>query len=113
MIVADAGDRSDGAGRVCCWSPPAGPNGDRLDLGDDRGARWTTTGYVVVDEHQRTTADGIFALGDVSSHHQLKHVANHEARVVQHNLLIPQAMISSDHRFVPHAASTRRSPRSD
>ena len=43
---------------------------------------------MVVDEYQRTTARGVFALGDVSSPYQLKHVANHEARVVQHNLLL-------------------------
>ena len=78
------------------------PNGDRLDVAAT-GVDLDDDGYVVVDEHQRTTADGIFALGDVSSHQQLKHVANHEARVVQHNLLHPDAMISSDHRFVPHA----------
>ena len=30
-------------------------------------------------------------------------MANHEARVVQHNLLHPDALIESDHRFVPHA----------
>ncbi|MFT4166800.1 MAG: mycothione reductase [Microlunatus sp.] len=78
------------------------PNGDRLDLGL-AGVALDEDGYIVVDEYQRTTADGIFALGDVSSHHQLKHVANQEARVVQHNLLHPDAMIESDHRFIPHA----------
>ncbi len=78
------------------------PNGDRLDL-DQTGVELDEYGYVVVDDFQRATADQIFALGDVSSHHQLKHVANHEARVVQHNLLHPEAMIRADHRFVPHA----------
>jgi len=57
----------------------------------------------VLDDQQRTTADGIFALGDVCSHQQLKQVANHEMRVVQHNLLYPDSMIDADHRFVPHA----------
>ena len=33
----------------------------------------------------------------------LKHVANHEARVVQHNLLHPDALVRSDHRYVPQA----------
>jgi mycothione reductase len=77
-------------------------NADTLDLAAT-GVRVDADGFVVVDAQQRTTAEGIFALGDVSSHLQLKHVANHEARVVQHNLLHPDAMIASDHRFVPHA----------
>ncbi len=40
----------------------------------------------------------------------LKHVANHEARVVQHNLLCDwedtQSMIVTDHRYVPAAVFT-------
>lgn len=78
------------------------PNGDTLNL-SATGVDVDSDGYVVVDDQQRTTADGLFALGDVCSHDQLKHVANHEMRVVQHNLLHPEAMIASDHRFVPHA----------
>jgi mycothione reductase len=78
------------------------PNGDRLDL-DRTGVELDGDGYVVVDANQQTTRSGVFALGDVSSHHQLKHVANHEARVVQHNLLHADAMMAADHRFVPHA----------
>ncbi|WP_413335204.1 mycothione reductase [Brevibacterium sp. GP-SGM9] len=46
---------------------------------------------LAVDEHQRVLADGqpvpgVFALGDISSPHQLKHVANHEAKIVGRNL---------------------------
>jgi len=78
------------------------PNGDRLAL-DAAGVEADDHGYVVVDEHQRTTAPHMYALGDVSSPYQLKHVANHEARVVQHNLLHPDAPRTADHRFVPHA----------
>jgi mycothione reductase len=78
------------------------PNGDGLDL-ETTGVALDGDGYVIVDEHQQTGRPGIFALGDVSSHHQLKHVANHEARVVQHNLLHPEAMVTADHRYVPHA----------
>lgn len=78
------------------------PNGDTLNLGAT-GVDLDDHGRVVVDAHQRTTAAGIWALGDVSSAHQLKHVANHEMRVVQHNLLHPDDLIESDHRFVPQA----------
>ena len=81
------------------------PNSDRLNLAS-AGVDVHEDGRVVVDAHQRTTADGIFALGDVSSEWQLKHVANHEAKVVAHNLANPDALRESDHRFVPAAVFT-------
>lgn len=83
-------------------------NGDQLDAekaGVDLDDR-----QVVVDEYQRTSARNVFALGDVSSPYELKHVANHEARVVQHNLLCAwddlEAMVATDHRYVPAAVFT-------
>lgn len=67
-------------------------------------------GLVTVDEFQRTTARNVFALGDVSSPYQLKHVANHEARVVKNNLLIDwddtDALMPANHRNVPSAVFT-------
>ena len=81
------------------------PNGDLLDL-PATGVTVHGDGRIVVDEHQRTVVDGIYALGDISSPYQLKHVANHEARVVQHNLLHPDDPIRTDHRFVPFAVFT-------
>lgn len=49
-------------------------------------------GSISVDEYQRVLSGGkplpgVFALGDVCSDYQLKHVANHEARIVKANLL--------------------------
>ena len=81
------------------------PNGDRLDVAAT-GLELTDDGRVPVDEYQRTPVEGIWALGDVSSPYQLKHVANHEARVVQHNLLHPDALRLTSHRFVPSAVFT-------
>ena len=78
------------------------PNGDLLNLAAT-GVETHDDGRVKVDEYQQTTVKGIFALGDMSSAAQLKHVANPEARVVQHNLLHPRRMIAADHRFIPHA----------
>ncbi|BBX66285.1 mycothione reductase [Mycobacterium saskatchewanense] len=84
------------------------PNGDLLDA--EQAGVDVEGGRVVVDEYQRTSARGVFALGDVSSPYQLKHVANHEARVVQHNLLCDwddtPSMAVTDHRFVPAAVFT-------
>src|SRR5690606_171396 len=76
------------------------PNSDTLNLAAT-GVEVADDGYVVVDEHQRTTAPGIWALGDICSRWQLKHVANHETRVVQHNLRHEDDPIAADHRFVP------------
>jgi mycothione reductase len=78
------------------------PNSDVLNVGAT-GIELEPDGRVVVDEFQETAAEGIYALGDLCSPYQLKHVANHEARVVGHNLLHADDRIESDHRFVPHA----------
>ncbi|ABK75070.1 mycothione reductase [Mycolicibacterium smegmatis] len=85
------------------------PNGDLLDA-ELAGVEVDEDGRVIVDQYQRTTARGVFALGDVSSDYQLKHVANHEARVVKENLLRDwddtASLVASDHRFVPSAVFT-------
>lgn len=78
------------------------PNSDRLNL-SATGVDVDADGYVVVDAHQRTTADGIFALGDISNPTMLKHAANADARVVQHNLLHPDDLASADHDGIPYA----------
>ncbi|HEX6486619.1 MAG TPA: mycothione reductase [Nocardioidaceae bacterium] len=83
-------------------------NSDGLAL-DLAGVEVDEDGLVVVDEHQRTTAEGVWALGDVSNRFQLKHVSNDEARVVRHNLLHvdrPEAMVTSNHEVVPSAVFT-------
>jgi mycothione reductase len=78
------------------------PNGDSLDLARG-GIDVDDEGLIVVDDYLQTSAEGVFALGDVCSRQQLKHVANKDARVVQHNLLHPDSMITSERRLVPHA----------
>ncbi|MFJ5262619.1 mycothione reductase [Streptomyces sp. NPDC088387] len=78
------------------------PNSDLVDAAAG-GLALRPDGRIVVDARQATSVPGVWALGDISSPWQLKHVANHEARTVQHNLLHPDAPRASDHRFVPHA----------
>ncbi|MEO6156855.1 MAG: FAD-dependent oxidoreductase, partial [Ilumatobacteraceae bacterium] len=62
------------------------PNGDQLN-GEATGLEVGDDGHVVVDQYGRTTAPGIWALGDVNGRYQLKHMANGEATVVNHNVL--------------------------
>ncbi|MDO4254858.1 MAG: mycothione reductase [Kocuria sp.] len=70
------------------------------------------TGLLLVDEYQRVLSpegavlEGLWALGDICSPAQLKHVANHEARVVAHNVLHPNDLMPADHRFIPAAIFT-------
>jgi mycothione reductase len=83
------------------------PNTDRLDPAA-AGLEVHDDGRLVVDDQLRATAPGIWALGDVSSPHQLKHVANHEARIVAHNLAVDLGRLAAaprttDDRPVPHA----------
>ncbi|AKK11343.1 mycothione reductase [Corynebacterium uterequi] len=78
------------------------PNGDQMAL-ETAGIDMHDDGRIVVDDYGRTTADGVWALGDVSSPYQLKHVANAEARAVQHNLLHPDDLQAMPHDHVPAA----------
>ena len=78
------------------------PNSDQLVL-KATGVATDDNGYVITDAQLRTNVDGIWALGDITNPIQLKHVANHEARVVSHNLLHPDNPVEVDHRFIPAA----------
>jgi mycothione reductase len=81
------------------------PNSDLVDAVAG-GLALHPDGRIMVDERQATSVPGVWALGDISSPWQLKHVANLEARTVAHNLLHPDDQRTSDHRFVPHAVFT-------
>ncbi|KOU56850.1 mycothione reductase [Streptomyces sp. IGB124] len=81
------------------------PNSDRIDAGR-AGIDLHDDGRIVVDAFQRTSAAGVFALGDVSTPFPLKHVANREAQVVAHNLLHPDAPVRTSHEAVPAAVFT-------
>ncbi|WP_078315284.1 mycothione reductase [Mycobacterium sp. D16Q16] len=107
-IDVDLTDGSTVAGDVLLVATGRTPNGDQLDVAA-AGLALDDKGRVPVDQYQRTPVRGIYALGDVSSHYLLKHVANHEARVVQANLLSgwDSPTTASDHRFVPGAVFSR------
>lgn len=78
------------------------PNGAQLGV-EATGVRLDDGGYVITDDTMATGVPGIWALGDIRNPLQLKHLANHEARVVRHNLLHPDSPIEIDQRAVPHA----------
>jgi mycothione reductase len=61
------------------------PNSDTLGL-EATGVETDTRGFVETDEYLRTTADGIWALGDIVGEYLLKHNANHEAKTAARNI---------------------------
>ena len=86
------------------------PNTDLLGA-EAAGFDLHRDGRLAVDEYQRVLANGepvpgVWALGDISSPHQLKHVANHEARVVGHNMENPHDLQRSDTMPVVSATFT-------
>lgn len=78
------------------------PNGDTLGL-DLAGVAVDAAGFIITDEFMRTNVPGIWALGDVTNAHQLKHVANAETRAVAHNIIHPDSMRTADLWPIPHA----------
>jgi mycothione reductase len=78
------------------------PNGDDIDAAA-AGIEIGEMGQVVVDAYGRTTAPGVWALGDVNGRYQLKHMANGEAKAIQHSLLHPDDPCPFDTRPAPHA----------
>jgi mycothione reductase len=64
------------------------------------------SGYIVTNEHMRTSLPHVWALGDVTNPNQLKHTANAEARAVSNNLTFPDSLIAVDLDPIPHAVFT-------
>jgi mycothione reductase len=64
------------------------PNSDVLDVARG-GIATDDDGRVVVDEACATNVAGVWAVGDMTNHVQLKHLANAQMRVVLHNIIHP------------------------
>jgi pyruvate/2-oxoglutarate dehydrogenase complex dihydrolipoamide dehydrogenase (E3) component len=80
------------------------PNVDRLGLAE---AGIQTAGHgVLVDSRLRTTNLGIYAAGDVTGIYGFTHVADYQARIVEHNLLNPDQPRKADYRVVPWVTYT-------
>ncbi|HJX78015.1 mycothione reductase [Glutamicibacter sp.] len=86
------------------------PNTDKIGA-EQAGLDLHQDGRLKVDEYQRVLragkpVTGLYALGDISSASQLKHVANYEARLVAYNLEHPEALRKNSNRAVPAAVFT-------
>jgi len=60
-------------------------------------------GRIVSDETMLTCVDRVWAVGDVTNEHQLKHLANREAEIAFWNMNHPDDQRSIDRSVLPHA----------
>jgi pyruvate/2-oxoglutarate dehydrogenase complex dihydrolipoamide dehydrogenase (E3) component len=80
------------------------PNVEDLGL-DEAGVAFDRKG-VTVDAHLRTSQPHIFAAGDVTGSFQFTHLADHHARVVVRNILVPVVKARVDTRVLPWVTFT-------
>ncbi|HEV2377703.1 MAG TPA: mycothione reductase [Streptosporangiaceae bacterium] len=78
------------------------PNSDRLNVAA-AGIETDAHGHVRTDDTYATNVPGIWALGDLANHFQLKHMANAESRLVGYNMLHPGQPKRAHFTVVPSA----------
>jgi mycothione reductase len=100
-LVTPAGAQA-AEGEVLLVATGRVPNTDRLDVAA-AGIETDAHGHVRCDDTYATNVPGIWALGDLANHFQLKHMANAEARLLRHNLLHPDRPRRAAFTVVPSA----------
>ena len=86
------------------------PNTDRLNL--EAAGIDTFNDFIARDEYLRVLSEGepvegVWAIGDIANEQMLKHVANHEQRVVSHNMEHPDNMKAETLHAIPAGVFTR------
>jgi pyruvate/2-oxoglutarate dehydrogenase complex dihydrolipoamide dehydrogenase (E3) component len=85
LRVGGAGGERDIAGSHLLVAVGRTPNTEDLNL-EAAGVR-TEHGYIVVDDHLRTSVDGIYAVGDVKPGPAFTHISYDDFRVLRTNLI--------------------------
>ena len=78
------------------------PNTDTLDL-ERTGVEMEADGTLKTDEYLQTNVEGIWALGDVAGHYQLKHSGDLESGYVAKSIFNPEAPVAVDYHAMPQA----------
>jgi mycothione reductase len=78
------------------------PNSDVLDVAAG-GLAVDDHGHVVTDDTYATSVPGVWAIGDLTNHFQLKHLANAEIRLVFHNVFHPDQTRRANFPVMPSA----------
>jgi pyruvate/2-oxoglutarate dehydrogenase complex dihydrolipoamide dehydrogenase (E3) component len=100
LSLASATEKPELAGSHLLVATGRVPNTDRLGL-DAAGVRTDAQGFIVVDERLQTSAEGVFALGDVKGGPAFTHISYDDYRIVVANLLQGGTRTTAD-RLVPY-----------
>jgi pyruvate/2-oxoglutarate dehydrogenase complex dihydrolipoamide dehydrogenase (E3) component len=76
------------------------PDTERLNL-ESAGVRTDRRGFIQVDERLRTSAEGVYALGDVKGGPAFTHISYDDYRIVRDNLLLKKNATTTG-RLVPY-----------
>ena len=104
LTVEGAGDASTVAGSHLLVATGRRPNTDDLCL-EKAGVETDKFGFVQVNGRLETSAQGIWALGDVKGGPLFTHISYNDYQIVYANL-IEQKDLSTDHRLVPYCVFT-------
>lgn len=81
------------------------PNTDRLNV-EAAGIETDDRGFVETNEYLETSAENVWALGDIAGNWMFKHSANYEAQVVYDNAILGERH-EADYTGMPHAIFSR------
>lgn len=76
------------------------PNTDRLKL-ENTGIETDENGFVETDGRLRTTAEDVWAIGDIAGNYMFKHSANYEAEIATRDAFGQE--VKADFSAMPHA----------
>ena len=102
--TAEDGDEVEVAGERLLLAVGRRPNSDTLDL-DRAGIETDERGFVETNEYLETTAENVWAMGDVAGNFLFKHSGDYEARHAIDNVVHGERR-PVDFTAVPHAVFT-------
>lgn len=100
----DDGEEVEATGDELLVAAGRRPNTDTLDV-EAASIDTDEQGFVETNEYLETTAENVWALGDIAGNYQFKHSANREAQYVYYNAIDDQRR-EVDYTAMPHAVFT-------
>lgn len=81
------------------------PNSDQLDL-ENAGIQTKAGGFIQVDDHLRTTAENVWAFGDIAGNYLFRHSANFEGQYLLASAIHKAIDTPINYIGMPHAVFT-------